>query len=63
MEKQTKTLITPNEQAARLSCSLRHLQNLKNRRQVPHIKLGRLVRYDPDAVQGAIDKLTVKEIG
>ena len=62
MEKQVQTLISPKEQAGRLRCSLRHLQNLKNRRLVPYIKLGRLVRYDPVAVQRAIEKLTVREL-
>lgn len=59
---QTQPLIDPKEQSRRLGCSLRHLQNLKNRRMVPYIKLGRLVRYNPDAVQRAIEKLTIKEV-
>jgi hypothetical protein len=62
MEKQVQTLISPKEQARRIDCSLRHLQNLKNRRLIPHIKLGRLVRYDPVAVQRALEKLTVREL-
>ena len=62
MPKQTRQLITPKEQAHRLSCSLRHLQNMKNSRIVPHLKLGRLVRYDPEAVDRALERLTVKAI-
>jgi excisionase family DNA binding protein len=62
MQKQIRQLITPKEQARRLSCSLRHLQNMKNGRIVPHLKLGRLVRYDPEAVDRALERLTVKAI-
>jgi len=35
---------------------------MKNSRIVPHLKLGRLVRYDPEAVDRALERLTVKAI-
>jgi hypothetical protein len=48
--------------AERLNCSPRHLVNMRLRRQIPYVKLGRLVRYDPIAVGEALKKLTIKEI-
>ena len=59
---QQKTLLTEKEQAQRLNCSWRHLVNLRERRQIPFIKLGKLVRYNPEAVQRALEKLTVREL-
>jgi hypothetical protein len=55
-------LITPPEMAAKLRVSLRSLANFKDRRLIPHIKLGRAVRYDEHAVMRALEKLTVKEV-
>jgi hypothetical protein len=55
-------LITEKQQAEQLQCSLRHLIDLRNRRLIPYIKLGRSIRYDPNAVQRALEKLTVKEL-
>jgi len=54
-------LITGEEQAELLSCSIRHLRNMRNRRLIPYVKLGGAVRYNPEAVARAIEKLTVKE--
>jgi hypothetical protein len=59
---QRQILITEKAQAELLNCSLRHLINLRNKRLVPFIRLGKLVRYNPDAVQRALEKLTVKEL-
>lgn len=56
-------LLTEKQQAARIPCSPRHLVNMRNRRLIPYIKFGRLVRYDPVAVARALEKLTVKEVG
>ena len=61
MQMQRQPLITEQEQAELLRCSLRHLINLRNQRLVPFVKLGRLVRYNPDQVEKAIQKLTVRE--
>ena len=46
-----------------LQCSQRHLVNLRRKRLIPFIRLGRAVRYNPDAVSRAMEKLTVKELG
>jgi excisionase family DNA binding protein len=59
---QQKTLLTEKEQAQQLNCSWRHLVNLRERRLILFIKLGKLVRYNPEAVQRALEKLTVREI-
>jgi hypothetical protein len=48
--------------ASELQISLRHLINLRNQRQVPFMKLGRLIRYDRAAVEKALQKLSVKEL-
>ena len=61
MQMQRQPLITEQEQAELLRCSLRHLINLRNQRLVPFVRLGRLVRYNPDQVEKAIQKLTVRE--
>jgi Helix-turn-helix domain len=55
-------LLCEKEQAAQLQCSLRHLINLRNKRLIPYVRLGRSIRYDPAAVQRALEKLTVKEL-
>ena len=54
---------TEEELAKELRVSQRHLINLRNRRLIPYIKLGRLIRYDRAAVQKAIQKLSIKELG
>jgi hypothetical protein len=56
------TLLIEKQMAERLNCSPRHLVNMRLRRQIPYVKLGRLVRYDPIAVGEALKKLTIKEI-
>ena len=54
-------LITGQEQAKRLSCSIRHLRRLRNRRLIPFVKLGGAIRFNPEAVARAVEKLTIKE--
>ena len=49
------------EQAAHMSCCLRHLDNLRQKRLIPFIRLGRSIRYDPIAVHKALQKLTIRE--
>lgn len=56
-----KELITEEEQARQLHCSQRHLIRMRNRRMIPYVKLGRMIRYDPMKVAAAIEKLTIKE--
>ena len=53
---------TEEELAKELRVSQRHLINLRNRRLIPFVRLGRLIRYDRRAVAKALDKLTVREI-
>jgi hypothetical protein len=55
-------LLRENEQAEQLRCSTRHLINLRNKRLIPYIRLGKSVRYDPTAVHRALEKLTIKEL-
>jgi|GEM_PF-1664217 len=59
---QRNPLITREELTAELKICLRHLDNLTRRRLIPHIRLGRAIRYDPTAVRKALDKLTIKAI-
>jgi Helix-turn-helix domain len=65
MQKQIRErLLTESEQAELLTCSVRHLQNLRRAKLIPYVRLGpRLVRYDPTAVERAIQKLTIREHG
>ena len=61
---QNQALLTEKQQANALACSPRHLVNLRQKRLIPFIKLGgRLIRYNPEAVARALEKLTVKEVG
>jgi excisionase family DNA binding protein len=55
-------IATAEELAKELRVSQRHLINLRNQKLIPHIKLGRLVRYDRAQVEKALQKLTVKEL-
>ena len=55
-------LLTEKQQAALLRVCERHLINLRNKRLIPYIKLGRSIRYDPEAVQRAIQKLSIREL-
>ena len=45
-----------------IKCSQRHIVSLREKRLIPFIKLGRCVRYDLDAVNKALEKLTIREI-
>lgn len=58
MEKQ---LLSGKELAPIIGCSWRHIQTLREKRLIPFVKLGRLVRYNPQEVMKAIEKLTTKE--
>ncbi len=56
-------LVTEKELAENyIKCSERHLINMRNKRILPFIKLGRSVRYDLHAVEKALEKLVVKEV-
>ena len=59
----TSRLLTERQQAKQLQISPRHLYDLRQKRLVPFIKLGKSVRYDPEDVAQAIKKLTIREHG
>lgn len=48
-------LITRKEQADALKISVRHLINLENQKVIPSVRLGRLVRFSPEAVAQALN--------
>jgi excisionase family DNA binding protein len=58
MEKQ---LLTDKELAPILGCSWRHIKTLRLKRLIPFVQLGRLVRYNPQEVMKALEKITIKE--
>lgn len=62
MNTQAKLLLDIHEIAETLGCSWRHVQNLKDRRMIPHLKLGRLVKFRLADVERALEKLTVREV-
>jgi excisionase family DNA binding protein len=62
MQLNRSQLLTVPQLAKELNCSRRHVINLTNKRLIPHIRLGRCVRYNVDAVQRALTKLEVREI-
>lgn len=50
------------EQAAALNISLRSLQNYREMRLIPHIRLGRRVLYNHADVMRALERLTIKAL-
>ena len=62
MKTRATRLLTEKEQAEELQCSLRHLANLRKRRLIPYVRLGRSIRFDPAAVERALTKLSVREL-
>jgi predicted DNA-binding transcriptional regulator AlpA len=57
-----RDIVTEPELAKELRISVRALINYRNQRLIPHIRLGRSVRYDRAAVEKALAKLTITEI-
>jgi Helix-turn-helix domain len=55
-------LLTEPELADVLSLCKRNLQTLRYARLIPFIRLGRSIRYNPEDVRRALEKLTVKEV-
>jgi len=45
-----------------LPFSARHLWNLRRRRLIPYMKVGRCVMYNPAAVERALEKLEIKSL-
>jgi excisionase family DNA binding protein len=50
------SLMTAKACAARLGISERTLWSLTNRKEIPHIRIGRAIRYDPRDIQVWLDK-------
>jgi hypothetical protein len=54
MQTTAKLLITERECAKLISVSPRHLHDIRKRGMVPCVKLGKSVRYNPEAVLVAL---------
>lgn len=52
-------LVTVKEIAVLLKCSTKHVAELRDKRLIPHVRLGRLVRYSPQEVMRAIERITI----
>lgn len=52
-------LLTEPAAAAMLSITVRHLRTLRRRKLVSFVRLGRVVRFTPAAINAAVSKLTV----
>ncbi len=48
-------LLSIEQLADRLGITVRHVRRLIAERRVPYIKVGRLVRFDPDAIKNWLD--------
>jgi excisionase family DNA binding protein len=48
-------LLTIEQLAQRLGTTIRHIRRLVAERRVPYLKVGRLVRFDPEAVNAWLD--------
>lgn len=58
IEKHRQLLVTEKTLARLMNVSLRHIMNVRYRKQIPYIRLGRAIRYNPVAVEQALAKLT-----
>ena len=54
------SLITEAEAAALLAVTPRGLASLRKKRLIPHIRLGKLVRYRVSDLDAALERLTVE---
>lgn len=52
--------ITEDELAASLKISKRSLANYRARKVIPFLKIGRVIRFNPAAVNAALEQLVVK---
>jgi excisionase family DNA binding protein len=59
---QGEIYLNSSEMAAWLGVSLRTVVNLRRRRLLPHIKIGRLVRFSREQVESALRSYTVNEL-
>ena len=62
MGMQRHEIINEQELAKELRVSLRHVTNLRARKLLPFLRLGRAIRYDRAAVERALAKLETKEL-
>lgn len=56
-----RLLVNEKQMAAMLGVSWGHMINLRRRRMVPFIQLGKSIRYNPKLVEIALQKHTVRE--
>ncbi|MGH9155598.1 MAG: helix-turn-helix domain-containing protein [Acidimicrobiales bacterium] len=49
--------------ADRLGVTVRYVRRLVAERRIPYIKLGHLLRFDPDEVDAWLDRARVSELG
>jgi excisionase family DNA binding protein len=47
--------MTIDQLAERLGITVRHVRRLVAERRVPYLKVGRLVRFDPEAINAWLD--------
>lgn len=57
------TLIDLPMAADRLGVSVRYMRRLVAERRIPYLKLGHLLRFDPDEVDAWLDRARVSELG
>jgi excisionase family DNA binding protein len=62
IQTETKGFLTSQELAALLAVSLRTIVNLRRRRVLPHIKIGRLVRFSRAQVEAVLKDYTIDGI-
>jgi excisionase family DNA binding protein len=62
MKRSDLAYMTSTEVADLLGVSLRTVVNLRRRRVLPHIKIGRLVRFSREQVELALRSYTVNEL-
>ena len=56
MSMEIQALLTTRQTAKVLCISPRKLWELTNRKEIPHIRIGKAVRYDPGDLQAWLDK-------
>jgi excisionase family DNA binding protein len=62
LAKDPSALLSANQVAARLGCSLRLVQQLAAERRIPFVKVGRLNRFRPSDVEAFIETNTVRGV-
>ena len=55
--------MTREECAERLGTTERHVRQLTQDRKIPHVKVGQLVRYDPDEIDAWLDDQRREPVG